>query len=90
MTPLLSVSGNDYPQHDTSDFQHVDACLEPLQLIQLEWSFRQWVRITNRYETRLARHRMLMFFLLIRYAGAALHEVLSRGLHITHECYLNQ
>ncbi len=56
------------------------SCLDPLQLIQLEWSFRQWVRITSRYETRLARQRILIIFLLIRYTGATLEEVLALNL----------
>ncbi|MDD2465882.1 MAG: TOBE domain-containing protein [Desulfobulbus sp.] len=54
--------------------------LDSLQLIQLEWSFRQWVKMTSRYETRLARRRALIVFLLMRYSGATLEEVLSLNL----------
>ena len=56
--------------------------LDPLQLIQLEWSFRQWVKMTNGYETRLARRRILIIFLLIRYGGVTLREVLALDLEM--------
>jgi len=79
-TPLLSVSLDDCPPPAGGDARHNDGCLGPLQLIQLEWSFRQWVRITNHYETRQARRGILLVFLLIRYTGAALDEVLGLDL----------
>lgn len=58
----------------------MDAVLDVLQLIQLEWSFRQWVRFTSDYEGRLERHRLLIVFLLLRYADASLDQVLA--LHL--------
>jgi len=79
-TPLLSISSTDQSRNAVGRYRIPDPCLDPLQLIQLEWSFRQWGRLTNRYEVRLERHRILIVFLLIRYTGAALHEVLSLNL----------
>lgn len=52
-------------------------CLDSSQLRQLEQSFRQWVRDTPRWDVSLSRRRMLVIFLLIRYTGAKLNEVLA-------------
>ena len=82
MIPSLSASGPDSSRHDLRGLQNFDSCLDSLQLIQLEWSFRQWVRLTNRYETRLTRHRIFIVFLLIRYTGATLNEVLTLNLFV--------
>jgi molybdate transport system regulatory protein len=52
-------------------------CLDTLQLGQLEDAFRQWAADTSREDVRLSRWRILLIFLLIRYTGAKLSEVLS-------------
>ena len=52
-------------------------CLDTLQLSQLEQSFREWVKKTRRSDISLSRKRILMIFLLIRYTGARLNEVLA-------------
>ncbi len=52
-------------------------CLDTLQLSQLEQSFREWVKKTKRSDISLSRKRILMIFLLIRYTGARLNEVLA-------------
>ncbi len=51
--------------------------LDPVQLNQLEQSFRTWVEGTPRSDVRLSRQRILLIFLLIRYTGAKLNEVLA-------------
>jgi len=51
--------------------------LDSSQLNMLEKSFRQWVEDTSRSDVRLSRRRILLIFLLIRYTGAKLNEVLS-------------
>lgn len=52
-------------------------CLDFVQLNQLEQSFRQWAKDSPREDVRLARRRILIVFLLIRYTGAKLNEVLA-------------
>jgi molybdate transport system regulatory protein len=52
-------------------------CLDPLQLSRLEKSFRDWVDSKSRSDLQLARKRILLIFLLIRYTGAKLNEVLT-------------
>jgi len=54
-----------------------DKYLDIVQLHQLEQSFRAWAEATSRSDIRLARRRILLIFLLIRYTGAKLNEVLS-------------
>ncbi len=51
--------------------------LDSSGLKRLEQSFRQWVDDTSREDVRLSRKRILLFFLLIRYTGAKLNEVLA-------------
>ncbi len=46
-------------------------------LNRLEQSFREWVEATSRPDVRLSRRRILLIFLLIRYTGAKLNEVLA-------------
>jgi len=79
-TPMLSSSLSTHGRPKLNNHAETVACLDALQLIQLEWSFRQWVRITSDYEARLARHRLLMVFLLLRYADASLEQVLALNL----------
>jgi molybdate transport system regulatory protein len=54
-----------------------DQCLDAVQLHRLEESFRQWAAAATRQDVRLSRRRILMIFLLIRYTGAKLSEVLG-------------
>ena len=54
-----------------------DKCLDSVQLQQLEQSFRAWAEATSRSDVRISRRRILLVFLLIRYTGAKLSEVLS-------------
>ena len=51
--------------------------LDPVQLNGLEQAFREWAQDTPRSDVRLARKRILLIFLLIRYTGAKLNEVLA-------------
>jgi molybdate transport system regulatory protein len=50
--------------------------LDMLQLNRLEQSFREWAEDSPRPDVRLSRKRILLIFLLIRYTGAKLNEVL--------------
>ncbi len=52
-------------------------CLDSSQLNQLERSFRDWAKNSKRQDVRLSRLSVLLIFLLIRYTGAKLSEVLS-------------
>lgn len=51
--------------------------LDPLRLHLLEQSFRDWTAAAVRPDIRRSRHRILLVFLLIRYTGAKLNEVLG-------------
>jgi molybdate transport system regulatory protein len=52
-------------------------CLDSNQLHELEQSFRIWAGAPLRSDVRMARQRILIIFLLIRYTGAKLSEVLN-------------
>ena len=52
-------------------------CLDILELERLEKSFRKWARDCRRADVGLSRQRILIIFLLIRYTGAKLSEVLA-------------
>jgi len=52
-------------------------CLDTVQLTRLEESFRHWGKAAARLDVRLSRQRILLVFLLIRYTGAKLSEVLA-------------
>ncbi|MCL1986080.1 MAG: TOBE domain-containing protein [Betaproteobacteria bacterium] len=52
-------------------------CLDSIQLERLEYSFREWAEEPERANLRLSRGRILLIFLLVRYTGAKLHEVLA-------------
>jgi molybdate transport system regulatory protein len=52
-------------------------CLDTVQLSRLEQSFRDWVEEARRPDIRLSRKRIWIIFLLIRYTGARLNEVLA-------------
>lgn len=51
--------------------------LDTLQLVRLEQSFRDWAENAMRGDVRRSRRRILLIFLLIRYTGAKLNEVLA-------------
>jgi molybdate transport system regulatory protein len=52
-------------------------CLDPVQMARIEQSFRSWTDGALRADVRLSRRRILLIFLLIRYTGAKLNEVLT-------------
>jgi molybdate transport system regulatory protein len=52
-------------------------CLATAQLQDLEQSFRIWAKDAGRADVRQSRRRILLIFLLIRYTGAKLSEVLA-------------
>ncbi|MBU0946604.1 MAG: TOBE domain-containing protein [Proteobacteria bacterium] len=54
----------------------VDEYLDTTQLNRMEQSFREWVDSTPRADIHFSRQRILIIFLLIRYTGAKLNEVL--------------
>jgi molybdate transport system regulatory protein len=51
--------------------------LDTEQLQRLERSFRDWAEDSPRADVRQSRRRILLIFLLIRYTGAKLNEVLA-------------
>ncbi len=55
-------------------------CLDTLELNRLEQSFRAWADDATRKDTRVSRTRILLIFLIIRYTGAKLNEVLALDL----------
>jgi molybdate transport system regulatory protein len=57
-----------------------ESCLDTQQLQDLELSFRRWAKSSKRLDHRIARDRVLLVFLIIRYTGARLNEVLSLDL----------
>lgn len=63
--------------HLTSSAKQGSRCLDSIQLNRLEMSFRRWAEETARADVRLSRRRILLIFLLIRYTGAKLSEVLA-------------
>jgi molybdate transport system regulatory protein len=52
-------------------------CLDTVQMNRLEQSFRSWADVAPRADVRLSRRRILLIFLLIRYTGGKLNEVLT-------------
>ncbi|MEW6586900.1 MAG: TOBE domain-containing protein [Nitrospirota bacterium] len=56
---------------------HESHCLDTVQLNRLEHSFRSWADSAPRADVRLSRRRILLIFLLIRYTGGKLNEVLA-------------
>jgi len=56
---------------------NANRCLDAVQLGWLEESFRDWAKDSPRSNVGLSRTRILLIFLLIRYTGARLNEVLA-------------
>ncbi|MFZ1984986.1 MAG: TOBE domain-containing protein [Desulfatitalea sp.] len=54
-----------------------DKYLDSAQLHRLEQSFRDWVATASRADVLSSRRRILLIFLLIRFTGAKLSEVLG-------------
>jgi molybdate transport system regulatory protein len=54
-----------------------DQCLDTTQLDQMEHSFREWADSSQRADICFSRRRILIIFLLIRYTGAKLNEILA-------------
>jgi molybdate transport system regulatory protein len=54
--------------------------LDPIQLNRLEQALRAWAESARRPDLALSRRRVLLIFLLIRYTGARLNEVLDLDL----------
>ena len=52
-------------------------CLDTVRMNRLEQSFRNWADGAPRADVRLSRRRILLIFLLIRYTGGKLNEVLA-------------
>jgi len=52
-------------------------CLDTVQMNRLEQSFRSWAEGPLRADVRLSRRRILLIFLLIRYTGGKLNEVIA-------------
>ncbi len=55
-------------------------CLDLIQLNRIEQAFRKWADSPRRPDLGSSRLRVLVIFLLIRYTGARLHEVLDLDL----------
>lgn len=58
-----------------------ERCLTTDQLHDLEQVFRRWVDSSKRPDHRNARLRILLIFLIIRYTGARLNEVLGLDIN---------
>ena len=56
-------------------------CLDAVQLQNLEQSFRDWVEAPRSPGLGMSRQRILLIYLLIRYTGARLNEVLKLDPH---------
>ncbi|HMK56876.1 MAG TPA: TOBE domain-containing protein [Dissulfurispiraceae bacterium] len=57
--------------------RHDRQYFDPIELARIEKSFRKWEESATRTDVRLSRRRILLIFLLIRYTGAKLNEVLA-------------
>jgi molybdate transport system regulatory protein len=55
-------------------------CLDALQLNRIEQALRAWSDSARRPDLRFSRRRVFLIFLLIRYTGARLNEVLGLDL----------
>jgi molybdate transport system regulatory protein len=66
--------------------------LNPVELDRLEKAFRDWTNDNSRLDFNWSRKRILLVFLLIRYTGAKLNEVLrlnpSRDIDVNHRLIL--
>jgi molybdate transport system regulatory protein len=60
--------------------------LDPVRLQELEQSFRIWANNPGSANRRLSRKRIFLIFLLIRYTGARLSEILNLDFHRDVDC----
>jgi molybdate transport system regulatory protein len=72
VSPMLG-----HTSHARVSMTNETRCLDTVQLNRLEKSFRDWADSKSRSDERLSRMRILLIFLLIRYTGAKLNEVLT-------------
>jgi molybdate transport system regulatory protein len=68
---------SDPAAHSRNVFTTNQDCLDSVQLNQLEKAFRDWAESRPVSDVQLSRKRILLIFLLIRYTGAKLNEVLT-------------
>jgi molybdate transport system regulatory protein len=61
-------------------------CLDAVQLQRLEESFRTWVESSKDPSLHWSRKRILLIFLLIRYTGARLSEILNLDPWLEIDC----
>lgn len=61
-------------------------CLDAVQLQRLEESFRSWVESSKNPNLLWSRKRILLIFLLIRYTGARLSEILNLDPWLEIDC----
>lgn len=61
-------------------FADAQGSLDSNRLTDLEEAFRRWATSSKRSDHRPSRERILLIFLIIRYTGARLNEVLSLDL----------
>jgi molybdate transport system regulatory protein len=82
-TKLMGSDIQPRPRHERTSHGRIVSVpqgsrfLDPVQLNRLEQAFRAWTQDTPRSDVRLSRKRILLIFLLIRYTGAKLNEVLA-------------
>jgi molybdate transport system regulatory protein len=76
-TPDLHTNGMEKNKDSSPPSPHGENCLDSIKLHLLEQAFRKWVEQSNRADIRKSRERILMIFLIIRYTGAKLNEVLA-------------
>lgn len=60
-----------------SPLADAEGCLDSRQLAELEEAFRRWASSGKRSDHFQSRQRILLIFLIIRYTGARLNEVLG-------------
>lgn len=60
--------------------------LDLVQLARLEQEFRSWSESGSGVNRKFSRKRVLLIFLLIRYTGARLNEILSLDLAKDIDC----
>jgi molybdate transport system regulatory protein len=68
---------SDPAAHSRIVFANNQTCLDTVQLNQLEKAFREWAESNLSSDVLSSRKRVLLIFLLIRYTGAKLNEVLT-------------
>lgn len=77
VTAFRRAAGEDTRHGGIVSIPEEGACLDSIQLNRLELEFRQWASNAQRENVRHARLRLLVTFLLIRYTGAKLSEILT-------------